>query len=657
MAFRELAHEEIVALENNGCFCDNWDSVMVAESFETDRIRNSTFSGHIKIGSMTDTKELPGNRKIKSGIYNSSLHNTEVGNNTYISNVKNIANYIVEENVQIENVDSIIVDGTTTFGNGTELEILNEGGGRELKIFDQLTSQIAYLIVLYRHDKQFIEKLESMIGKYVDNKKSDVGYVKKGSSIYNCGQIKNVYVGDYAAISGSLKLEEGSVISCSEAPTFVGFGVSANDFIIHSGSKVDGGAIIDKCFIGQGVKISKQFSAENSAFFANCEGFHGEAVSLFAGPYTVSHHKSTLLIAGLYSFYNAGSGTNQSNHMYKLGPLHQGIMERGSKTGSFNYLLWPCRVGAFSACIGKHYANFDASDFPFSYISEEDGLTVLTPAMNLLTVGTKRDSEKWGKRDRRKDPNLLDLINFELFSPYTVGKMVKAQSILKELKENASRDQEYVSYNGLKIKRLMIRTTSKYYEIGISIFIGKVLFSMLNELSSDNIIDDLKAKFIDTDDIYSGEWTDIAGMITSVNKANELINSINTDQVSTVDELRSALNEIHNSYSIGERVWWQKLVENRFGIKINEINAEIITQIINDWVKNSTKLNNMIAKDAQKEFDSFAMIGFGIDGNEDVKRSDFLSVRGDYDTNSFVKSLNSEIEEFQIKAENILKMI
>ncbi|MCK4489001.1 MAG: DUF4954 family protein, partial [Anaerolineales bacterium] len=41
----------------------------------------------------------------------------------------------------------------------------------------------------------------------------------------------------------------------------------------------------------------KQFSAENCAFFANCEGFHSEAVSLFAGPFSVTHHKSTLLIA------------------------------------------------------------------------------------------------------------------------------------------------------------------------------------------------------------------------------------------------------------------------------------------------------------------------------------------------------------------------
>jgi hypothetical protein len=113
----------------------------------------------------------------------------------------------------------------------------------------------------------------------------------------------------------------------------VGSGVVAHDFIIAESSKVDGGAILGRTFVGQGCLVGRQYSAENSLFFANSEAFHGEACSVFGGPYTVSHHKSSLLIAGLFSFYNAGSGTNQSNHMYKLGPVHEGKLERGCKTG------------------------------------------------------------------------------------------------------------------------------------------------------------------------------------------------------------------------------------------------------------------------------------------------------------------------------------
>jgi len=294
----------------------------------------------------------------------------------------------------IENVGSMITKEGSTFGNGTEIEVLNEGGGRELPIFDRLSSQIGYLTVLYRHDRDFTDKILLLIRDYCESKRSDRGLIQSGARVHDSLIIRNVFIGSYAIISGASLLEEGTIRSNNEAPAFIGEGVIARKFIVLSGSKVDGGAILDKCFVGQGVKIGKQYSAENSVFFANCEAFHGEACSLFAGPYSVTHHKSTLMIASLVSFFNAGSGTNQSNHMYKLGPLHQGILERGSKTGSFSYLLLPCHIGAFTVVMGKHYTNFDSADFPFSYISEEKGKSELTPAMNLFTVGTRRDIDK-----------------------------------------------------------------------------------------------------------------------------------------------------------------------------------------------------------------------------------------------------------------------
>ena len=144
----------------------------------------------------------------------------------------------------------------------------------------------------------------------------------------------------------------------------------AENFIISSNTSVDNACIISNCFIGQGCLLDKHYSAEHSLFFANSQGFNGEACSIFAGPYTVTHHKSTLLIAGMFSFMNAGSGSNQSNHMYKLGPIHQGILERGAKTTSNSYILWPSKVGAFTLVSGRHYKNVDSSSLPFSYLIE-----------------------------------------------------------------------------------------------------------------------------------------------------------------------------------------------------------------------------------------------------------------------------------------------
>ena len=100
---------------------------------------------------------------------------------------------------------------------------------------------------------------------------------------------------------------------------------------------------------------------------------------------------------------NAGSGSNQSNHMYKLGPIHQGIMERGSKTTSDSYVLWPSRIGPFTLVVGRHYHNADTTQFPFSYLTEVNYELQLVPGINLRSVGTIRDAQKWPKRDARKD--------------------------------------------------------------------------------------------------------------------------------------------------------------------------------------------------------------------------------------------------------------
>src|SRR5665647_134331 len=383
MNYRHLIKEEINRLLSQNCFSDNWDGITVAEDFTPGNIINTRFSGIIKLGNCSGTIELSKNVSKTCGIYNSNICDCEIADQVYVADVRNLLNYIIDENVAISNVGSITVTGESSFGNGTEIELLNEGGGRELLMFDGLSAQIAYLAVIYRHDVDFTSKMLGIIRAYCRSKQSDRGVIKAGTRIINSNVIHNVSFGSYATVSGAVLLEEGTVMSTVEAPSYIGEGVMAKKFIIQSGSVVDGGAILDKSFVGQGVRIGKQYSSENSVFFANSEAFHGESCSLFAGPYCVTHHKSTLLIATLVSFFNAGSGTNQSNHMYKLGPVHQGILERGSKTGSFAYLLLPAHIGAFTVVVGKHFANFDTSDFPFSYISEEKGKSILLSLIHI----------------------------------------------------------------------------------------------------------------------------------------------------------------------------------------------------------------------------------------------------------------------------------
>jgi len=657
MTYRHLSKEEINKLLSQNCSAESWANITVKEGFSPENIRNTRFEGDIKLGIYSGLLELEKSISRTSGIYNSLISNCEIGDYVYISDVRNLSNYIIEGNVAVSNVGSLIVDGESAFGNGTEIEVLNEGGGRELPVFDRLSSQTAYLAVLYRHDKDFTDKLLQLIRDYCESKKSKRGLIQTGARILNSMIIRNVSVGSYAAVSGAALLEEGTIRSCSEAPASIGAGVVAKNFIVLSGSTVDDGAILVKSFVGQGVKMGKQFSGENSVFFANCEAFHGEACSLFAGPYTVTHHKSTLIIASLASFFNAGSGTNQSNHMYKLGPVHQGILERGSKTGSFSYLLLPCHIGAFTVVMGKHYSNFDTSDFPFSYITEENGKSELTPAMNLLTVGTRRDCDKWPTRDRRKDPDKLDLIHFDLFNPFIIGKIINGINILKELSEKADQKQDYVNYKGIAIHRLLLKTTRKYYEMALKIYTGQEVVKRIQALDSKSSPIVLKSMLSAQGTEGTEKWVDICGLFAPASKIDDLINSVKTLKIRSLDELNIYLKSIYNNYDNYAWNWCSSFISLQTGDKPENLQVSALLQIITDWKANAIKLNNMILKDAEKEFDPGSKIGFGIDGDDNIRESDFQNVRGVYDKNKFVTSLQKESKEIEEKAGRLIAIL
>jgi hypothetical protein len=358
----------------------------------------------------------------------------------------------------------------------------------------------------------------------------------------------------------------------------------------------------------------------------------------------------------MYSFYNAGSGTNQSNHMYKLGPVHQGIMERGAKTGSFSYMLWPSRIGAFSVVVGKHYSNFDTALLPFSYIVETGGKSVLSPAMNLFTDGTRRDSQKWEKRDKRKDSTKYDLIHFDLFSPYTIGKVYKGMEVLKSLYEKAEKKQDFVMYNGIHIKRLMLKTCRNYYDMAIRIFIGNIIVDRLNRIGSSLSFEKLYNELNNTS-VKFEEWVDLSGLLSPKSKIDHLISQIENNSLNELDKIITSLEEIYNQYEADSFSWTVGLIEKIFSIKRTEFSTEHLKIILNDWLKNSTKLNNMILNDANKEFDSKSQIGFGLDGDNEIKLKDFTNVRGKVEDNSFVKELQNENLKITETANKLLEKL
>ena len=644
MNYRSLTAQEIAQLEATGCSATSWADVEVAQDFETQYVHHTRFSGHNKIGAFHREIELPGGLKIHSGIYNATLHNVEVGDDCHLYNIHNyIANYRIGNNTCIENVNAILVDGKTTFGNGVLVPVMNEGGGREIPIFNELSASLAYILTLYRHRPKMIHQLEQMIDAYAEAQASEVGYIGDNVRILNCGSIKNVRIGDCAELIGVSRLKNGTVNSNEAAPVRLGSGVKCMDFIISSGVEIGDSTLVDKCFVGQGTIFDKHYSAGESLFFSNCQGMHGEACAIFAGPYTVTHHKSTLLIAGMFSFMNAGSGSNQSNHMYKLGPIHQGVAERGSKTTSDSYLLWPSKIGAFSLVMGRHTHHADTSELPFSYLIENQSESYLVPGANLRTVGTIRDAQKWPKRDNRKDPNKLDQINFNLLSPYTVQKMWRGREVLNELVALSGENTEVYGYRNCKIRNSSLRHGLELYTIGIQKFLGNSLISRLGKAEW-HTMDELRKVLQPDSAAGSGAWVDLAGLIAPRTEVTRLDEDIEAGKL-TLKEIQERLVTMHANYYSYEWTWALEHLEQVWGCKLKDVTLEQIKRSVTEWKDAVVGLDKMVYNDARKEFDLNSQAGFGVDGDRSQAKADFEEVRGSFESNSFVKAVLEHIEK------------
>ncbi len=605
--YRRLTTKEITQLAVQRCISDNWKDIQVTEGFTPDNVAGVRFRGKIKLGDNRAVITNIDGIERKCGIYNAELINCTIGNNVLIANIGTyIANYDIEDNVYIESVGKIVCTGQSTFGNGVMSCPINEGGGREMPLCDLMSAQNAYLTTMYRHRPQLIKRMYTMIEKYCSKIRSDRGRIEEGARLTGCNTLRDIYVGSHAVISGATVLTNGTLNSSKESPAYIGAGVKAHDFICLNGAKIDNGAALNRCFIGEACHIDYGYTVTDSLFFSNCECANGEACSIFAGPYTVSHHKSSLLIAGYFSFFNAGSGANQSNHLFKTGAVHQGIHERGCKFASNAYVMLPAREGAFTVILGRHVQHHNTEDFPFSYLVEEEGKSYLIPGINLRSYGTLRDIAKWRKRDKRGSLK-RDRINFEEYNPYLGSHIANALTLSRRMLTKEGID--IYNHQRLRIKAVMLRRGMHLYQLALDACIGDIL-----------------SKGCTARREADREWIDAAGMYVPKNIMERIITRIESGEIATLEALEKQFVEADCEYQNYAYAWALDMLEEILGHKPTK--ADIVQAISKGSIAAET-LHAMRTDDAQHDADATMMTGYGIDSSDPEEiQADFKAVRG-----------------------------
>ena len=473
---KTLSQQEIQQLEQQGCRARDWSSVLFDEKADLSLFWDVRFSGNLEIA----------------------------------------------EGVRIEG-SRIEQTGTSSYGIGTRVSVLNEAGGMDILLHETLSSQEAWIEAMYSKREALVAALHGAAEKQAAALKGQPMTIARGASIIDCGLIRDVRIGEGAVLEGAALVEDATIRSTAENPAKVGRGVQASHFIMQRGSKIESAALVERVYVGEASILGHGYSASDSVFFANCQGENGEACAVFAGPYTVTHHKSTLLIGGMFSFFNAGSGTNQSNHMYKSGPVHWGILERGSKTASGSHILWPARIGSFSMVMGKLDSHPDLTALPFSYIISKEGVTRVSPGANLGTLGTKRDVEKWPKRDKRPDDDKrLDLIHFDWLNPVTAAEMRRGLELLETFhKVNPKSD---TIYEGCVLSAHAVKRGMHLYKLGLSLY--EALWQS---------------------DATSEEWVDMAGLLAPKAEVESILSDI--EKSGDAARLRPALEKLYSQHT------------------------------------------------------------------------------------------------------------
>ena len=589
--YRQLTQEEIGVLESNSCWAENWEHVQVADAFSPYGFHRVVFYGDIRLGVFEKQVEVTNGFTKHAGINDATLRNVTVGDNCLIEKIGNfINNYTIGDDCYISNICTMETTEGATFGEGHLVSVLNEMGDGNVMLFHDLNSQLAAFMVKHFKDRQLKDCIMRLVNEEIRFTQPEQGTIGNGVKIINTKEITNTVVKDDCEISGASRLSDCTILSSKDASVYIGTGVICENSIISNGCSITNSVKMQDCFVGEACQITNGFTAEASVFFANSYMANGEACAAFCGPFSASHHKSSLLIGGEFSFYNAGSNTNFSNHAYKMGPMHYGTLERGSKTASGAYVLMPANIGAFSVCFGKLMNHPDMRCLPFAYLMAYGETMYIVPGRNITTVGLYRDIKKWPKRDKRAASCRKSVINFDWLSPFTVGEIVEGKKILESLQRAGGKNVSSYNFQEYIINASSLKKGIKYYDIALRIYMGAVLKRAVKE------------GFLGkpTSDTGLGKWIDLSGLLLPVSEEERLIEDIKNGNVESIRDVLNRFYDINDHYREYQWAWTYQLMLDYYGL--DELTDQAMQRIREDYVRARRAWIAEIRKDAQKEF-------------------------------------------------------
>ncbi|MHC1691988.1 MAG: DUF4954 family protein [Sphaerochaetaceae bacterium] len=443
--WRHLETNEIKQLERQGNICPNWQDILVEEPFDLCLLRDNSFFGLVRIGSMEPYIVSFHDFALPEGIYGSHIISSDIGRHCAIHRCAYISHYIIEEKCIISEVDEMDATNHAKFGNGVVtqgedeavriwLSIVNETETRSVLPFNALICADAWLWATYREYPVLQTKLKELVNNSRDLRRGWYATVGTSSVIKTCRVVKDVFFGASSYVKGANKLKNLTINSNAGSPSQIGEGVELVNGIIGYGCHVFYGVKAVRFVMGNNSNLKYGARLLNSVLGDNSTISCCEVLNALVFPFHEQHHNNSFLIAAMVQGQsNMAAGANIGSNHNTRGNDGEMKAGRGFWPALSSSIKYNSRFASFTIITKGDYPNELDILLPFSLVSynEREGYLQVMPAYWWMynRYALERNGWKFGNRDKRKIA--IQHIETEYLAPDTITEIINGIGLLE----------------------------------------------------------------------------------------------------------------------------------------------------------------------------------------------------------------------------------
>lgn len=670
--FRRLTEQERNLLIANGCQCCDWDKIEVCDPFDARLIERCRFFGQVQIGSLQYQMRQYDGLSLPVGLYDSVIGNSWIGDNCAVHRVLHMQHCRVGRDCLLFNIGAILTASPAHFGtavcwgdieNQPSIEVVNENGRRRIVPFLSMRVGDAFLFASDRFDECLQKKIMGLARAEFCGQ-TDMSLICDGAVVCHVKQMRNVRLGALSIVSGADVLDNVTILSSTQQPTFVGSGVQLQDGLVHCGCRIQSGAkarrfvLGENCTLELDARVNHLVLGDNSTI-ACCEVQHS-----LIFPSHQQHHNNSFLIAALLGGQSnvAAGATLGSNHNSRAndGELRAG---RGFWPALCVSLKYPSRFASY-VLVAKGDFPFELDiPLPFSLVSNNvaaDRLEILPAYWWLYNLyALARNGYKFAQRDRRKLAQ--QKVEHNPLAPDTVEEIFAARRLLEQwaLSEegvsaeklaNAAAPLTQIKAPRGALERsdrqvVILRPTAAYhaYRQMILYFAVKTLLEAVGQPEQRQTAETLSEQFASARRV---RWENIGGQIVAEDDLNQLKNDIRQGVLASWSDIHHRLDQLWQQYPLQKARYAYAALCDLNGIDI--LTEPIWQAAVEEFAALTEQVLQKIIASRSKDYDHpFYRKLFD---NPDEMRA----VLGDLQNDPFIQAEKKRVEELQKKAYCIL---